>query len=125
MDSVSGRHVNVVAWVAFMWAMMASASAASSPFERFNEPVSMFWWKASCKDAYVTNPDQGYAKGYCHGVLLAYMNELDEWCVPDGTPLPRVEDHIIESVIEAEIDSMSLINIGDWIQDAVSVKWPC
>ena len=61
----------------------ALAFGSDSPFPHFNKPVNMSWWQASCKDAYIKNPAEGYAKGYCHGVMLAYMNQLDSWCVPD------------------------------------------
>ena len=95
------------------------------PFQRFNKPVSIGWWKAACKDAYVTNPERGYAKGYCHGVMLAYMNELNQWCVPDRISWGEVEDYIAMSLVEASIDPFSIMNIGEWIESAISVKWPC
>ena len=106
-------------------ALVASALASADPFQPFNKPVSIGWWKASCKDAYVTNPARGYAKGYCDGVMLAYMNELDQWCVPDGIVWAEVQDYIAMSVVEANIDPFSTMNIGEWIGSAMSVKWPC
>lgn len=108
-----------------MVALFVTAPSYADPFQPFNKPVSIGWWKASCKDAYVTNTARGYAKGYCHGVMLAYINELDQWCVPDGIVWAEVEDYIAMSVVEANIDPFSTMNIGEWIESAVSVKWPC
>ena len=56
----------------------------------------------------MTNPARDYAKGYCHGVMLAYMNELDEWCVPEGVTWAEGQDYIAMSVIEANIDPVQL-----------------
>ena len=106
-------------------ALAASVLASADPFQPFNKPVSIGWWKASCKDAYATNPARGYAKGYCHGVMLAYMNELDQWCVPDSIVWAEVEDYIAMSVAEANIAPFSTMDIGEWIGSAMSVKWPC
>ena len=111
--------------LAILLLLPLSFAVLSDPFQPFNKPVSIGWWQASCKDAYVTNPARGYAKGYCYGVMLAYMNELDEWCVPDGVSWGEVQDYVAMSVIEANIDSFSTMPIGDWIASAMSVKWPC
>jgi hypothetical protein len=37
----------------------------------------------------------------------------------------EVEDYIAMSVVEANIDPFSTMNIGEWIGSAMSVKWPC
>ena len=57
--------------LAILLLLPLSHTALSDPFQPFNKPVSIWWWQASCKDAYVTNPARNYAKGYCHGVMLA------------------------------------------------------
>ena len=57
--------------------------------------------------------------------MLAYMNEFDEWCVPSDVTWGEVQDYIAMTVVEANIDALSQINIGEWIQSAISVKWPC
>ena len=105
--------------------LLASCSAIAGPHSPFNKPVSINWWQASCKDAYITNPARGYAKGYCHGVMLAYMNELEEWCVPDNMKWGDVEDYVAMAIAEATIKPMSQIGIGEWISNALVVKWPC
>ena len=102
-----------------------SGACFADPFQPFNKPVSIGWWKASCKDAYVTNPEKGYAKGYCHGVMLAYMNKLDEWCVPGGVSWGEVEDYVALTVAEANIDPFSQQDIGEWLSGAIQTKWPC
>lgn len=112
----------------FIFAMLAlfmTNPSFADPFQRFNTPVSIGWWKASCKDAYVTNPKRGYSKGYCHGVMLAYMNGLNQWCVPAGVKWAEVEDYVATSVVEANIDPFSTMNIGEWIESIMLVKWPC
>ena len=105
--------------------LLASCGAIAGPHSSFNKPVSINWWHGSCKDAYITNPARGYSKGYCHGVMLAYMNELDEWCVPGDVSWGEVQDYIGKGIAEATIKPLSRINIGDWISNALVVKWPC
>lgn len=73
----------------------------------------------------MTNPARGYAKGYCHGVMLAYMNGMPDWCVPDGVSWGEVQDYVALSVVDANIDPFSTMPISDWIESAMSVKWPC
>ena len=105
--------------------MLLVQTAQANPFSMFNKPVSIGSWKASCTDAYVTNPARGYAKGYCHGVMLAYMNKLDEWCVPGGVSWGEVEDYVALTVAEANIDPLSQQDIGEWLSGAIQTKWPC
>ena len=105
--------------------LLASCSAIAGPHSPFNKPVSINWWHGSCKDAYITNPARGYSKGYCHGVMLAYMNELDEWCVPGDVSWGDVQDYVGTAIAEATIKPSSQIDIGDWISNALVVKWPC
>ena len=37
----------------------------------------------------------------------------------------EVENYIAMSIVEANIDPFSNMNIGEWIGSAMSVKWPC
>ena len=109
-----------------MVALFMTKPSLADPFQPFNKPVAISWWKGSCFDAYVRNGgEQVYSRGYCHGVMLAYMNEFDEWCVPSDVTWSEVQDYIAMTVVEANIDALSQINIGEWIQSAISVKWPC
>ena len=105
--------------------LLASHGAISAPQDPFNKPVSINWWQASCKEAYVTDAERGYAKGYCDGVMLAYMNELEQWCVPDDVSWGEVQDYVGTAIAEATIKPSSQIDIGDWITNALVVKWPC
>ena len=57
--------------------------------------------------------------------MLAYMNELEEWCVPDNIKWGEVQDYIGKGIAEATIKPLSQIKIGDWISNALVVKWPC
>ena len=105
--------------------LLASYGAVAAPQDPFNKPVSISWWHSSCKDAYITNPERGYSKGYCDGVMLAYMNELEQWCVPDDVSWGEVQDYVGSAIAEATIKPLSQIDIGDWISNALVVKWPC
>ena len=53
------------------------------------------------------------------------MNELEEWCVPDNIKWGDVEDYVAMAIAEATIKPMSQIGIGEWISNALVVKWPC
>ncbi|MBO6564812.1 MAG: hypothetical protein JJ956_08715 [Pseudomonadales bacterium] len=100
-------------------------SSYADPFDRFNKPVSIGWWQASCAEAYVTKPQEGYAKGYCDGVMLAYLNQLEQWCVPDDVTWGEVKSYVALTISEANIEPLSDMNIGDWMEKAMQVKWPC
>lgn len=106
-------------------ASLNSNYSSADPFDPFDKPVSIGWWQASCKDSYVTTPQDGYAKGYCDGVTLAYMNQLEDWCVPDRVTWVEVQDYLAIAISEANIEPLSQLDIGDWIADAMQVKWPC
>ena len=101
------------------------AVASDDPFDPFNRPVSLFWWKASSKDSYVTTPERGYTKGYCHGVMLAYLNQLKSWCVPDEVTWREVQDFLGMEVATANIQPLTQLDIGTWIANAIEVRWPC
>ena len=105
--------------------LLASYGAVAAPQDPFNKPVSISWWQASCKEAYVTDAGRGYSKGYCDGVMLTYMNELEQWCVPDDVSWGEVQDYVGTAIAEATIKPSSQIDIGDWISNALVVKWPC
>ena len=105
--------------------LLASYGALAAPQDPFNKPVSISWWQASCKEAYVTDAERGYSKGYCDGVILAYMNELEQWCVPDDVSWGEVQDYVGTAISEATIKPSSQLDIGDWISNALVVKWPC
>ncbi len=105
--------------------LLASCGAVAAPQDPFNKPVSISWWHSSCKGAYITNPERGYSKGYCDGVMLAYMNELEQWCVPDDVSWAEVQDYVGSAIAEATIKPLSQIDIGNWISNALVVKWPC
>lgn len=102
-----------------------SASSSADPFDRFNKPVSIGWWQTSCKSSYVTPPKEGYAKGYCDGVMLAYINQLEQWCVPDNVTWGEVQSYVALAISEANIEPLSEIDIGNWMATAIQVKWPC
>ena len=105
--------------------LLASCGAVAAPQDPFNKPVSISWWQASCKEAYITDAESGYSKGYCDGVMLAYLNELEQWCVPDDVSWGEIQDYVGTAIAKATIKPLSQINIGDWISNALVVKWPC
>ena len=57
--------------------------------------------------------------------MLAYMNELEEWCVSDYIKRGEVEDYVATAIAGATVKPLSQIGIGEWISNALVVKWPC
>jgi hypothetical protein len=71
------------------------------------------------------NHEDTYAKGYCAGVRVAYMNQLEKWCVPEEVTWGEVNDYLTRAITEANIKPLSRLDIGDWMENAMQVKWPC
>ena len=101
-----------------------SSSSLANPFSRFNKPVDISSWRSACKMA-DNNYEDKYAKGYCAGVRDAYMNQLEKWCVPEEVTWGEVYDYLSRAISEANIKPLSPLDIGDWMENAMQVKWPC
>jgi len=71
------------------------------------------------------NHEDKYADGYCDGVMDAYMNQLEKWCVPEKVTWREVKDYLTRAITEANITPLSRLDIGDWMENAMQVKWPC
>ena len=55
----------------------------------------------------------------------AYMNQLEKWCVPEEVTWGEVNDYLTGAISEAAIKPLSRLDIGDWMENAMQVKWPC
>ena len=100
--------------------------AKAEPFDRYNKPIDIQWWSFACRAYYVEEPDtkKQYAAGVCDGVTLAYLNELNEWCAPDGETWGEVKTYIGEMAGKAPFEPLSDRNIGEYIASVVDLRWP-
>ena len=101
--------------------------AKAEPFDRYNKPIDIQWWGSACRAYYVVEPNEKkqYAAGVCDGVTQAYLNQLDEWCAPDGVTWGEVETYIGEMAGEAKIEPLSDRDIGEYIASVIDLRWPC
>ena len=99
-----------------------SLATHASPFSSFNKPMSINEFQYACQQ----RSDTKYAKGYCNGVIYSHLNQLEEWCVPEDVTWGEVEDYLANGVSVANFTKpISQLDIGDWIDSALKVKWPC
>lgn len=111
--------------VALVLTLLSSVSFAA-PKDPYNQPVSISWWKVSCKSAYLDEDSSSYAKGFCNGVMLAYLNQEKRWCVPDEVTWGEVQTYLGSAVAQDEdIHANSTKNIEDWISLELQKRWPC
>ena len=87
--------------------------------QRISTPTSAIFLYSACSE-YETNRN---AAGFCDGVIEASYSVMDNWCVPSDVSHREVKRHVRAQLV------LPMPRLGqtafDFIQAAISQKWPC
>lgn len=114
--------------IATLLILMADKSVAS-PHDTYNKPVSISQWGDHCRYALEKTNEmdfgRGVSHGICIGVIRAYSNELQDWCVPHDVTWGEYEEHHMNTAASAKFPTLSTRKISDFIDSANELRWPC
>ena len=112
--------------IVLIFALIAAESSvnAKSAWPRGNRPLDLNFLYHACKESREMKTD--YSRGYCDGAIQAALTEIDNHCVPGGTTKGKMYNHLIDTIVDLELPpGIFSINIPDFLEGSLSIKWPC
>ena len=130
-----GSLVNVVVKQLLGLSVVSSSTivlvgiAVASPHDTYNKPIGISQWGDHCRYALEKTNEmdfgRGVSHGICTGVIRAYSNELQDWCVPHDVTWSDYEKHHMTMAADAKFPPLSTRKISDFISSANELRWPC
>ena len=109
--------------------LLIAANSAAAPNDTYNKPIGISTWGDHCRYAneQVGELDfgRGVSYGICIGVIRAYSNELQDWCVPHDVTWGEYEEHHMNTAADAKFPPLSTRKISDFIDSVNELRWPC
>lgn len=109
--------------------LLKAANSAAAPNDNYNKPINIAQWGDHCRYALEKTNEldfgRGVSHGICIGVIRAYSNELQDWCVPNNVTWGDYEEHHMNAAAAAQFPPLSTREISDFIASGNELRWPC
>jgi hypothetical protein len=109
--------------------LLIAANSAAARNDTYSKPISIAQWGDHCRYAVEKTSDmdfgRGVSHGICIGVIRAYSNELQNWCVPNDVTWGDYEEHHMNMAAAAKFPPLSTREMSDFIASANELRWPC
>lgn len=66
-----------------------------------------------------------YAKGFCEGVIEAYLSLMPNWCAPKDIADGEVKRYVMTKIQQAPQSPSIQIPAEDFVWEIISKKYPC